>query len=74
MQVFYTWAALGVPGIIYWDALPDQTTRNLAAWLFGVRVLYAGYSFEDASRAVEVTLFNGSVSSVGNAMRMGRAT
>jgi len=72
IQIFYTWAALGIPGIIYWDVLPDQTMRNLATWLFGVRVLYAGFSFEDASRAVEVSLFNGSVSSVGNGRPMHR--
>ena len=57
--------------MIYWESLPDQIMRNLAAWLFGVRVLYAGFSFEDASRAVEVSLFNGSVSRIENGNMMG---
>ena len=48
--------------------------RDLASWLFGVRVLYTGHSFVDPSRAVKVSLFNGSVGSVGNEKRIDGAT
>lgn len=54
INVFYKWAALGAPGIIYWEMLLGQITLNLAAWPLGMRVLYAGDSFEDASRAIQV--------------------
>lgn len=36
-----------MPGEILWDEMDDQTIRNVAVWLYGVKDLYEGQSFAD---------------------------